>query len=1127
MHTFLRTSQLCLFVLFCSLAAFAQTVTGTISGTVSDPSGAGVTGATVSLTNIATNIVKTVTTDSAGNYTAPLLPIGKYNVSAEAKGFKKFVSQGVTLNVNDNLTINASLQVGDVTQEVTVSAPPTQVELQQGGEQSTTVTGTQIRELALVTRNYEQLIGLMPGVTTASVDQLYVGTTLPSGTAATIPFSINGTRNSQSSYLVDGGDNIDRGSNQTLLNTPSIDSIAEFKVLRTGYSAELGRAAGGVVSVVTKSGSNEFHGDVFEFVRNSDFAANNFINNANSVNVVNGKAQVAPLHYNDFGETLGGPVWIPKIYNGKNKTFFFFSQEFRRFITYSTGTATVPTTAEINGVFPNPICTRYTGSVCSSTSNTITAIDPVAQQYIRDIYSRVILPNASNTLTSLFRNVYNYEQELYKLDHSFGDKLRISARYLRDQIPTTEPQGLFSLGETLPGVGNTSTNAPGRNWAVRADSSFSSTFVNEVGWDFSYGAIVSNPIGLINSKYSPDIKPNLPFPVTLTEVPNLAFSSGTSLVGYGPYRDFNRNHNIFDNATKVLGNHTLRFGVSYNHYQKTENAASGNQGTFSFTPASVPTGATTYQQAFANFLLGNVATFTQSSEDITPNIHEQQLEFYGQDDWRVKPNLTLNLGLRYSLFGQPVDTNKQLTNFDPAAYSPANAPALTASGLIAAPVPNPYLNGIVIAGQNSGHGSAVSARDNTNLGPRVGFAWDPTGHGQMSIRGGYGIFYDSTLYGIYEQNIFANPPFVNAATIPNTTLDNPAGGTATVSNSPKVLHGVPAQYRTPYTQSWSLEVQRQLGHSSLLNVAYVGNKSTHLLGIVDLNTVPPGLAYSSGLVSNTTNFTSANETLLNRLRPYQGYNAINVIEPWFNANYNSLQVYANKQISSDSVITGSYTWSKNLTDNQTDRSSAPQNVYNFNSGEYGRAQYDRKHVFSLSLVYTVPFFKEQKGLVGKALGGWEISAIGSYYTGLPYTVTTSGLDPAGLGIIGSSAASLRPDVAVTTGCPTGNPNNFTGTRFEWFNISCFTNVPTGQHRPGDAGRSIINGPGYEGWNMSASKNFLFRERFRFQIRGEAENTFNQTNPSTFGSLSTTSTLFGTVTGYRDPRIIQLGAKLYF
>jgi hypothetical protein len=419
----------------------AQNITATILGTVTDPSGGGVANAKVTVFSVERQrIDQTLKTGSAGEFAAPLLPVGTYNVSVEAAGFKKSLREGVVLNVNDKVTVNVKMEVGDVTQTVTVEEAPLQVQLQNGAEQSTTITGTQIRELALVTRNYEQLIGLMPGVTSASVDQLYVGTTLPSGQTATIPYSVNGSRNSDTAFLVDGADNMDRGSNATLLTTPSIDSIAEFKVLRSGYSAESGRAGAGQVSVVTKSGTNQIHGDVFEFVRNNDFAANNFYNNATSLNLgTNGKAQVPALRYNNFGETLGGPIYIPKIYNGRNKTFFFFSEEFRRVITYASGTATLPTSSEINGIFPVPVCVQYSGSTCALTSTTIANIDPVAKAYIKDIFSRLPLNPTSTTVNSLFRNVYNFEQELYKVDHIVNEKLKVSARFLRDQIPIPAP----------------------------------------------------------------------------------------------------------------------------------------------------------------------------------------------------------------------------------------------------------------------------------------------------------------------------------------------------------------------------------------------------------------------------------------------------------------------------------------------------------------------------------------------------------------------------------------------------------------------------------------------------------------------------------------------------------------
>jgi outer membrane receptor protein involved in Fe transport len=1120
------TMRILLLTLVTVTMGAAQDITGSIAGTVLDASGAGVPDAAVAITSVDRNqLVRSTTTDSAGNYSAPFLPVGGYSVSVEARGFKKAVQTDTAVNVNDTLTINFKLEIGDVVQEVTVAAPLVAVELQSPA-QSTLVNGTQIRELALVTRNYEQLVALMPGVSSAAVDQLYVGVSAPSGTTATIPFAINGARNTGSAWIVDGADNMDRGANKTLLNTPSVDAIEEFKVQRGNYSAEFGRTSGGIVSVVTKSGTNRFHGDAYGFVRNDAFAANNFLNNANRLNLgADGTARVPPLRYNNFGWTLGGPVWIPRVYGkDRNKTFFFFSQEFRRVITYTSVTGVVPTAAEITGVFPHPVCASYTGSTCNQITQQIANIDPVAQQYIKDIFSKISLPTGTNSLNSLFRSTYNFEQELARVDHGFNEKHRLFVRYVRDHIPTVEPGGLFT-GTTIPNVGNTSTNTPADNWVANLVSAFSPSWLNDAGFNYSYGGIFSNPTGLMAATNSPDIKVPLPFPVTLNQVPNMSFTGGASLATFGPYHDANRNYTVFDNLTKIRGAHTLKFGFTYNYYQKTENAGLANAGAFSFvsSTATTPTGgATLFEQAFANFLTGNAATFTQASLDATPDIRAQQWELYAQDDWRVKPNLTFNIGLRYSMFRQPIDDRNQLTTFDPALYNPANAAQLTPGGLLANTNAFSYVNGISVNHQTSPYGNKVARENRGNLGPRAGFAWDPFKTGKTSIRAGYGIYYDATLYGIYEQNIFNNPPYVNTVTIPNTILSNPAGGSsAGLQNSPKVLRGTAPDWNTPSAQQWSLDVQRQITPSTLLTVAYVGTKATHLLGIVDINSVYPGLAYTSGLVPPTTTFTSANETLLNRVRPYQGYNSINEIEPWFNSNYNALQIYGQKRFHGDSLVAVSYTWSKNLTNNWSDRSNAPQNAYN-SQAEYGPAMLDRRQVFTADFVYDLPFFKEQKDLLGKIAGGWEVSGVLYFNTGLPGTVTTlAGTDPAGLGIVGASTASPRPNMVC-------DPNqNAPHTRFQWFNAACFQNVPSGVHLPGNSGVGVVEGPGFERVDLALFKSVTFKEHYRFQLRWEATNAFNHANPNGYGSLGLGSSLFNQITSYRDPRIIQLGAKFYF
>ena len=1101
----------------CCGYGWAADITGSIVGTVSDPTGATVQGAKVDVFSTQRNrSERTLVSDANGNFTAALLPIGKYSLRIEANGFKKVSVDDITLNVNDKLTFPVKLQIGDVSQSVNVLDSTVAVQLQ-SSEQSTTITGAQIQNLTLNNRNYEQLVSLMPGVSASTSDQIYVGVSNPAGGGQSnqVNFSINGSRPTQNSWTVDGADNVDRGANLTLLNYPSVDALQEFKVLRSTYSAEFGRSAGGQINVVTKSGTNEFHGDAYEFVRNDAFAANTPLNNSSGV-------KTPPLRYNNFGWTLGGPIFIPKVYNTeKNKTFFFVSQEFRRVITYASSIATVPSSSMLTGGFARPVCLNYTTGGCLQSGTQVTNISPLAQAYVKDIYGRIPTSTARNfQLVVPLRNVYNSEQELYKIDHTFSPKLQVSLRFLRDQIPTTEPGGLFT-GSPLPGVATTNTNSPGRSWVGRATSTLSPTVVNEAGFAYSYGAVLSNPTGLINPMNSPDVKATLPFPVTLNRIPSVTLNGGSGVASFGQYVDENRNYNGYDNLSLVFGRHSLKTGFSYNYYQKTENAGGNNAGTFAFVnPANVvPSGTSSFEQSWADFLTGHVSTFSQSSRDVTPDIRSQQWELYLQDDFRVASNFTLNLGLRYSMFRNPIDNNNQLTTFNPASWNRGRAPQITAAGLIVPNTGDP-LNGVIIANQNSPFGDKVSSQPSLDFAPRIGFAWDPFKTGKTSIRGGYGIFYDATAYGFYELNIFNNPPFVNSTSILNTQLDNPLAGTPNVSAVPGAIRGFTPNYVLPYTQQWNFSVERQFGSSIATEVAYVGSKSTHLLGIVDINQLPPGLAYTSGVIPAGNPVTAGTTQRLNALRPFPGYNAINQVIPAFNANYNSLQASIRKQFRGSSQISAAYTWSKNLTNNQSDNSTAPQNSYNYQA-EYGRAQQDRRHVFSANFVYELPFFRAQKGFTGKVLGGWDISGIVQVNSGLPLTVTTSGVDPAGLGFLGASSAGPRPDLSCVD--PNAGAPHTIGS---WFNTSCFNNVAAGIVRPGNAGRGIINGPGYQRWDISAFKNITFKERYTVQVRGDAFNIWNHTNPLAVNT-SLTSTLFGTVTSYRDPRILQLSAKFLF
>jgi hypothetical protein len=1136
----------------------AQDISGTIGGTVLDTSGAGVPKAKVTVTNTDRHVVAgSVTTDGRGNYSVTFVPVGTYSVKVEAPGFKTEIESGIALNVNDDLKINVTLQVGATTEAVEVKADAAQVELG-NATASTTINGTQIRELELSTRNYEQLVSLMPGVSANTTDDLYIGNSSPAGTAATLPYSINGARNSANNWTVDGADNVDRGSNQTLMTFPSVDAIAEFKVERSLYSAEMGRAGGSQISVVTKSGASSFHGSAYEFFRNDVLTANNFSNNANKVNLVDESspstpctaanfsacnAKVPPLRWNDFGFTIGGPIYIPGKFNReKNKDFFFYSQEWRRIITYTTFNPTLPTQGMLQGQFSQPICIATTAGTCPAGSTITTSIpasliNPVSAAYIKDIFGQIPLSSVntvSGTTAGFFpqRNVYNSRQELARIDHYVNDRFLIWGRFEIDDIPTIEPGGLFT-GAAIPGLATTSTNSPGRSVSIHFQNTITPTLVNDAGFNYSQSAINSTPVGSAAKSKSPDINPVEPFTNQDGVVPELTFTGGSTLVGYGPYNEYNKNFTWFDSLTKNLGRHMFKFGLSVNRYSKTENAAN-QEGVFAFSSAGLQTGTSSFQQAWANFLLGNVATFTMPSMDITPDLWAWQDEAFAQDDFKITPRLTLSYGVRWSYFGLPTDSHGLLDNFDPALYSRANAPQINPSGglIVSGTAANPYLNGIIVGGKTSPFGSTIGNNRYANFAPRLGIAWDPTGSGRTSIRTGYGIYYDSGLFGTYEQNTFANPPFVQSISLSNGNFSNIGSATQNVSLSPLVLHATAIPTLVPYIQQWSFDIQRRLPMNVILDVGYYGSKGTHLLGEVDINEAYPGAALAAGLhaPNGNTIFTTADDPNINAVRPYLGYGPITDIESAFDSNYHSLQANVRKFFGSLGLFNAAYTWSKVLTDSASDRSNAPQNSYNWHEGEYGPASFNRTQVLTLNYVYTLPFFRTAHGWRNAALGGWELSGIATFQTGLPSTVTTSSVDPAGLGILGASPVSSRPDMVCN---PNANaPHQYqgiTGTgEPTWFNTACFQPTPQGAVRPGNAGRYTIDGPGYFNWDAGILKNFkLGSEKYHLQLRGEAFNVLNWVNPSGFASTNITSTLFGEISSYRAARRMQIAAKFTF
>lgn len=1198
-----------IFVFFLSVIANAQEITGSVFGTVRDSTGAVVAGATVTIKDAAKGniVVRTITTNDDGEFSAPNLNTSVFQIEVEAPNFKKSIKTEIKVDVGQRRTVDFDLEAGQVSEVVTVEADPVAVDLQSAAS-GTVINGDQVRELSINNRNFTQLVTLAPGVSNDLSDQVYAGTTNPEGQANTVQISVNGARSSQNTFTVDGADITDRGSNLTIQAYPNVDTIGEFRVLRSLYPAESGRSGGGQVNIVTRSGTDKFRGSLFEFVRNEVFNANDWLTNSRSANATlirqlgvddNGKIKRRPFRYNNYGYTIGGPVYFltfgdqepgSDYFRRLDRTFFFFAQEFRKDRRSVTLSSTLPTENLRNGIFNVPVCLQATGTTCTTilpgTATAPSAITPnvVAQQYINQVYKKLPQVGSNFALDFPTPQIADFRQEILKIDHSFSDKLSMYYRFQNDKIPTVDANALFASGSGIPNVSTTQTNSPGKTHSAQLTYAAKSNLIFEGRYTFGYGAILSENIGLLSLTNS-RIDVNLAYPNTRDRIPSLTGNGFTGLTGFGFYDNFSWKSNVTGTVTYIVGNHTMKSGVVYSKYRKNENALAGNnEGLFSgfntpgATSVVIAPGGNTTVQSWANFLLGTNASFTQASFDYTADLRQMAFEAFVQDEWKVRRNLTFYAGVRYSFFGAPYDQNGRLTNFDPSLWNPASAPAVTGAGNRVVGTGN-FCNGLIINSQNTGvtfpncsptvspYGKFVVNAPKTDFAPRIGFAWDPFSDGRTSIRTGYGIYHEQVLNGTYLQHIGTNPPYQQTCAVIGVNIVNPVpnGCAVQAANTVASIRALQPEWETPYMQHWSLDVQRQLTDKTLVTVGYYGSKGTNLIGSFEKNLIKPGEAINRGATGCATGatyiggpsptlaacqvagqafFTAAQSALLDQIRPYRGYRSIAMVEPKFNSNYHSLQVSAQHRFSGASQVNLAYTWAKNMTDNQNDRSASPQNTYDI-SLDKARAALDRRHILSINYIYELPFFSNQKDFIGKVLGGWQASGIITYNTGLPFTATVSGFDPAGLGLIPPPTTVARPNVLC-------NPNESApNSPQQWFNTACFqptpisntpiTGLPAFSNTVGNAGRGIIFGPSTKRVDFTLSKNIRFSERFRLQLRGEAFNIFNWTNfrglnttvfntttaPTNVSPVGNGTSLFGQITSVRDPRVIQLGLKFNF
>lgn len=1115
-----------LFLALMMPALFGQgETTGSIVGVVTDSSGAVMPNVKVTLLNTGTGQAQAQESNSSGTYNFPALNLGTYSLTVEAPGFRKFVQENIVIHVNDRLRIDPVMQIGGQTDTITVTEQPSAVETEKPAL-SGLVSETQVRELPLPNRNFMGLTLMAPGVTYTGGREISLG-----GLSGN-PVFINGARQTANNWMVDGSRNTDTGSNGTLFNYPSIDAIQEFRILTNSYDAQFGRNSGGIINVVVKSGTLGFHGGAYEFVRNDKFNARDPLQFTRPI--PDRDSLKTPYRYNDYGYDLGGPFFIPKLYpKAKTKTFFFWSEEWRKIRGYSVlGTYIVPTDAQRQGIFSSPITDPGTGLPFANNTIPNTRIDGNAAAVLNMGYwPEPNLPAASGQQPNQYRFVggtpTDYRQELIRVDQNVTDNWRMMVRYIHDQFSQSNPQGIWG-GSALPDLFPNNTGTPATNIVARSTNILNPRMLNEFQFDYATNAISSTLAsnrGLLSN--IPGFKVNPFYPNNdqhnaIGVMPTLSIS-GMNAAGPDVFPFFNENPSFTwqDNFTWTTGRHEFKFGALYSAEHKNENAGGpSTNGSFTFN-------GNRSGQPFSDFLLGLPASYTEDQTDVRVHVSYKAFEWYAQDAWKVTPRFTLTLGVRWSYYGNPTDDNNVLVSFLPGRYNPAQAPQLNPNGTIvtdsSGKVIGDRYNGLifpkgVLAGHDSPWGSKIQNDTFTNFGPRLGFAWDPTGKGVWSVRGGYGIYYDRTLVGIIEQNGFADP-LVNARiTVDNPAFDDPHAGLARNAVAALGITSVGTPFITPRTQQWNFSVQRQLASGTMLQLAYAGSGSNHLLRDIQLNQPPLNAAAAVGGVQNL-------------VRPYQGYAGILDRETRSTSRYNSFQALFQHRMKWGLTANLSYTWSKVLTDSSADRGESPQNSY-YLRAERGPASYDRTQVLTPTVVWSIPYSKNLSAPLRMLAGGWELSSIMSFWTGVPLTITQSG-DPFYTGV------TYRPDVIGTPSI-----HNSIGTRtcyiYSASNPNCAglsgstafmtvqdANNPNKTPHFGNAGRGIIRGPGLNNFDLAVYKNFIIRENGpRFQFRAESFNSFNHfqlQNPGTNISQST----FGQVTTDRGPRLIQLGLKFTF
>src|SRR5215510_3652940 len=1157
--TMLSVSVACL-VLALGLAptVFAQTDTGSVRGTVTDEQGRAISGAQVTMTNADTAYSRSVKSDSDGNYVLQSLPTGRYTLNVAAtQGFRAFEEKSIVLHVNDNLTVDAKLKVGATTEVVEVEAIPNRVELTTA-ELSGTIEGDQITQLPLNGRSFAQLLTLVPGV---EVDNGFSYD--KKGLNGGADISISGGASNANLFLVDGANNVDVVSGRTILVYPSIDSIQEFKVERNSYNAQFGGAGGGIVTIVTKSGTNDFHGSAYYFGRNDLLDAKDPV-----LNAVDPKSKKNTIRRNDFGFSFGGPI-------KKDRVFFFVSEEWNRLIAGVVRTAHVPTPLQRNGDFSeaalDPAFQSASTSGClplrglrdpdptnpggAFTASPLTPgvidIIPTGRQStagatILNTYFLPTLPKGAPNYgcgTNWAKGIKQptfFREDSVRGDININKTTTLMLKYTGDSWDF----GPSAVGNSGWGADAGASNIqetwsqPGRIAVGKLSKVFGSSAVND--FQFSYSA---NRINISQANPSAAAALNKVIP-TFFGAGNAATNPPVWINGGGlptiwSFAPWSNREDLYawqDDYSKVIKRHTLKMGVIYTRNGKDQDNFSQIQGV-TFGPGGYngcknvgDPGCTSI--AFTNtgygpsdFLLRNMAVnWGEQNVIFKKQGRWQNFELYFNDDWKLSNRLTLNLGVRYSYLPWPYQADDKLTVFNPSAFNPAlgNAPC---NGLLYSPDlgSNPCPAG---TGGVAGPNRAIQDNFHFAFAPRLGVAWDPTGSGKWSIRAGFGQFYNRDDIFVTDGTAGVSPPFVGSFTSTNGSgrfLDNTNQLPACTPNCFGTALGVAGIGQStsndaPYTLQYNLSIQHELWKNARFEVGYVGSQTHNWTLKTDANAIAPAnrLAFAQSNGNAAGNALKPFTALTNGGIPFYPHTG--------SGQYDSLQTAFSTRFQRNSFLQVAYTYSKTYADTllHVNNGGGNQVLDPFNlSAGHGLATIHRPHIFSANFVYNTPTLQNMERFVRGAFGSWELGSIINVSSGSAITPVIGGIsnvnDPSG---IGNGAGVQLPNIV--QGQPCRNPS-FKG--FQWINPNRYT---LNGFKLGTIGNAPIGdclGPPTNTWDTSLSKNFKLTERIGVQFRMDAFNLLNHPqfgNPGGGSNASTVPIRFSAPNSLASPEFVTAG-----